>query len=376
MKKRILVWETLGMVSGGQQMTLKVIDLLSDRYDFHCLIPTEGPLSEELKKRNIPYTLLGDQSMPTGVKAKSVSLRYLVLSFKAVAKGLSAVRREKIDIIYTPGPAALPWSAFVGAIKRKPVIWHLHHVFLDGATKRLLNFCGRWKSVRRIVAVSKCVGDQMQNIKAREKTTVLYNPIDFERFSSGDGQVVIEELELNLKKQLVIGHIGILQALKKQDFVMQVGRELKNRGHDVKLLFAGCAREEDQGYVEELHLLAEQLEMNESVLFLGQRSDVPNLLQVMNLIMIPSSFEGFPLVGLEAAAAGVPLVACDVAGAEEIIRISGGGASYREGDVMDAADKVEQIIQAPDVYIERGRSFAQLCTNERYWKKLVLCLKM
>ena len=67
-------------------MTLKVMDLLSDQYDFHCLIPTEGPLAEELTKRNISYTLLGDQSMPTGVKGKSVVLRYLALSVKAVVK--------------------------------------------------------------------------------------------------------------------------------------------------------------------------------------------------------------------------------------------------------------------------------------------------
>ena len=365
MKKKVLVWETLGLVSGGQKMTLKVMDLLSEQYDFHCLIPTEGALAEELKKRNITYTLLGDQSMPTGVKGKSVIFRYFGLSIKAIAKGLSAVRRERVDMIYAPGPAALPWSALVGMLKRKPVIWHLHHVFLDGATKRLLNVCSGWRSVRKIIAVSKCVGDQIKNTKAQEKIKVHYNPIDFERFSSGNGRVVAEELGLNLEKQLVIGHIGLLQALKKQDFVMRVGKELRTRGHDVKLLFAGRARDEDQEYVEGLHLLAEKLEMSESVLFLGHRSDIPDLLQTMDLIIIPS-VEGFPLVGVEAAAAGVPLVVCDVAGAAELIRISGGGLSYREDDVMDAADKVEQVVRSADLYIEQGKSFAELCTEESY----------
>ena len=153
---------------------------------------------------------------------------------------------------------------------------------------------------------------------------------------------------------------------------MRVGRELKDRGYDVKLLFAGRARDNALEYVEKLHRLVDTLDMTDNVIFLGQRSDVPNLLQVMNLIMIPSSFEGFPLVGLEAAAAGVPSVVCDVAGAEELVQISGGGISYHEDDVTDAADKIEQMVQFAELYGERGKDFAKLCTDVAY--KKVFCL--
>ena len=50
-KKKVLVWETLATVSGGQKMTLTVMDMLSDKFEFCCLIPAEGMMSEELKKR-------------------------------------------------------------------------------------------------------------------------------------------------------------------------------------------------------------------------------------------------------------------------------------------------------------------------------------
>ena len=75
-KKKVLVWETLATVSGGQKMTLTVMDMLSDKFEFCCLIPAEGMMSEELKKRNIPYVLMGDQTLPTGVKGKQVIFRY------------------------------------------------------------------------------------------------------------------------------------------------------------------------------------------------------------------------------------------------------------------------------------------------------------
>ena len=137
--ERIMVWETLATVSGGQKMTLTILDMLSDQYDFCCLIPSEGMLSEELKKRNIPYVLMGDQTLPTGVKSKRVIFRYGWMSAKNIGKSLRVIRTYKPDMLYCPGPAALPWSAICGSLTGKPVIWHLHHIFLDGTTKKLLN---------------------------------------------------------------------------------------------------------------------------------------------------------------------------------------------------------------------------------------------
>ena len=167
--KKVLLWETSAAVAGGQKMTLTVMDLLKEDYEFHCLIPRQGPLSAELEKRNIPYTLMGDQSMPAGVKGKKVYFQYAWLSLKNIVGSLRAIRRFRPDLLYAPGPASLPWSALCGTLTGKPVVWHLHHLFSDGPTKKLLNFTCRWKSVRGIVAISKSVGDQITHPEGREK---------------------------------------------------------------------------------------------------------------------------------------------------------------------------------------------------------------
>lgn len=204
-KNKVLVWETLATVSGGQKMTLTVLDMLSDQYEFCCLIPSEGMLSEELKKRNISYVLMGDQTLPTGVKGKQVIFRYGWMSVKNVCKSLNQIRKYKPDILYCPGPAALPWSAVCGSLAGKPVIWHLHHIFLDGATKKLLNVCGKWKSVRKIIAVSNCVGDQIQNEKAHQKVEVLYNPVDVQKYANGNPDKILAEVETALGRKIVRG---------------------------------------------------------------------------------------------------------------------------------------------------------------------------
>lgn len=374
MKKKILVWETLGIVSGGQKMTLAVMDMLADEYDFHCLIPTEGPLSEELKKRNISYTLLGDQTMPTGVKGKSVIFRYAALTIKAIFAGLKAVRKEKADIIYAPGPAALPWSAIVGALKRRPVVWHLHHIFLDRMTKKLLNICSSWKVLKKIITVSDSVGEQITSPKGKEKINKIYNHVDFERFSSGDAQKIINEFNLDPQNETIIAHIGLLQPTKRQPFVLEMTADLQRRGLNVKTLFVGRARDEDTAYVEELKKLTENLGLTENVLFLGQRSDVPDILAASDLVVVPST-EGLSLAAMEAEAAGVPVIVCNNAGACELVEMSGGGCTFDSDNVTDAAEKTVAVLKDKEYYAEKGKEFAKSYSYENYKSNVLKLFK-
>ena len=368
------MWETLATVSGGQKMTLTVLDMLSDQYEFCCLIPKKGMLSEELRKRNIPYILMGDQTLPTGVKGWQVVFRYGWMSLKNVYKSLKAIRSFKPDILYCPGPAALPWSAICGTLSRRPVIWHLHHIFLDGATKKLLNLCGRWKSVRTIIAVSNCVGNQIVNEKAHAKIEVLYNPVDVEKYANGNPEKVLADFENSLgrristDKRLIIGHIALIQESKKQTFTLEVIHTLRKKGYDAVGLYAGECR--DARYMEKIQKTIKQFGLEQSVAFLGRRNDIPDLLKLVDVLIIPSSFEGFPLAGLEAAAAGVPVAACNVAGAEEFIRVSGDGMCFSEDDSQGAAKAIETIMKEKENMTSEGYAFAVEMSNAAYSKKI------
>lgn len=204
-KKKVLVWETLATVSGGQKMTLAVMEMLAQEYTFCCLTPAEGMLSAELKKRGIPYRLMGDQTLPAGVKGKRGIARYGWLSVVNIRKSMAAIQAYQPDLLYAPGPAALPWSAVCGALSGRPVIWHLHHVFLDGAARKLLNLCGGWKTVKQIIAVSHCVGDQITHPKARRKVKVLYNPVDLKKYAGGDAARIRAELEQKMGRAVTAG---------------------------------------------------------------------------------------------------------------------------------------------------------------------------
>jgi len=374
-KKKVLVWETLATVSGGQKMTLTVMDMLSDKFEFYCLIPAEGMLSEELKKRNIPYTLMGNQTLPTGVKGKQVIFRYGWMSAKNVRKSLSVIRKYNPDILYAPGPAALPWSAICGTLSRKPVIWHLHHIFLDGATKKLLNLCGNWKSVRKIIAVSGCVGDQIVNEHAHEKVRVLYNPVDVEKYANGDAMKIIAELEAKLGRKLwrakIVTQIGAITRNKRQDVLISVISNLKNLGEDIVGLIVGdTVTATDRIFRRELEQRIEDCGIQSQVLWMGFRSDIGNILAATDCVLVPSE-EGLSLVAMEAMSAKRHIVTMNSSGAYELLNHAGCGTFYEGNNESSVIEAVKRVLEIPNAEeLERGYAFCMKQTSANFKNKI------
>lgn len=180
-------------------------------------------------------------------------------------------------------------------------------------------------------------------------------------------RIISSGKENSMKNQVVVGHIALIQRSKKQWFTIELLKKLRAEGYDAVGVFAGECREPE--YMTELNQKVEQYDLGEHVTFLGRRNDIPDLLKMIDILIIPS-FEGFPLAGLEAAAAGVPVIACDAAGAEEFIRVSGDGVTFTEDDVESAADAVEKILEEKEKYKKAGIEFASQMSNHEYSAKV------
>lgn len=171
-----------------------------------------------------------------------------------------------------------------------------------------------------------------------------------------------------MSQTIVIGHIALIQRSKKQWFTIELLKKLRAEGYDAVGVFAGECREPE--YMTELNQKVEQYGLREHVTFLGRRNDIPDLLKMIDMLIIPSAFEGFPLAGLEAAAAGVPVIACDVAGAEEFIRVSGDGVTFAEDDVDSAIKAVKSVMREFGMYSNSGVEFTKKVSHSEYSEKI------
>lgn len=105
---------------------------------------------------------------------------------------------------------------------------------------------------------------------------------------------------------VVVGSIARLEQQKNHAFLLKIFKSYLDRNPNSLLLIAG-----EGSLKEKLINETVNLGIKGRVKFLGNRNDIPNLLQAIDILMMPSLYEGMPFVGMEAQAAGIPIVASD-----------------------------------------------------------------
>ena len=134
---------------------------------------------------------------------------------------------------------------------------------------------------------------------------ILNNAIDLDKFKYNEKIRSKKRKELNIGNDtLVIGHIGRFVAQKNHTFLINIFNELHKKKKNSILLLIG------QGpLMDEIKQKVAMLGLSDSVKFLGQRDDVNELYNVMDLFLFPSLYEGLGMVLIEAQANGLPCIA-------------------------------------------------------------------
>ncbi len=136
--------------------------------------------------------------------------------------------------------------------------------------------------------------------------SIVYCGIDAREFLEQGETDPVESERLVSPKAFVMGHVGRFVDVKNHAFLFAVVAEVARREPATCLLLIG-----DGPLRAQLEAQAKALGVFDRVVFAGQRSDVPRLMKQMDVFVLPSLFEGLPVSGLEAQAAGLPLVISD-----------------------------------------------------------------
>ena len=144
---------------------------------------------------------------------------------------------------------------------------------------------------------------------------VVHNAIDTAGYRPDAARRAAVRAEFGLGDALVLGHVGRFTYQKNHDYLLDIFAVVHRERSDAVLLLVGDAVE-DTSFLDAAHEKAERLGLRDSVRFLGLRQDVPDLMQAMDAFLLPSHFEGLPLVGIEAQAAGLPCFVSDAVSRE------------------------------------------------------------
>lgn len=132
---------------------------------------------------------------------------------------------------------------------------------------------------------------------------IIPNGVHTENFDYSPEKRAAVRRELGLEDKIVLGHVGRFFPQKNHTYLLDIFSHYHEKHPNAVLLLIG-----DGELREEMQKKAERLGLGDSVRFMGLRSDVEDLMQGMDLFLMPSLYEGLPVVGIEAQAAGLPLV--------------------------------------------------------------------
>lgn len=218
-------------------------------------------------------------------------------------------KKNKYDVVHVHSGSISILSIFSYYAKKwgtEKVIVHSHCSIENFTLKnKILKFVfgllmknnvDQYCACSRLAAKAKFTDDIVN-----EKVVILNNGIDLNKFKYDE--FVRNKLRKNLSidnDTFIVGHVGRFSYQKNHDFLIDIFLEIQKVIPDSKLLLIGSGE-----LCDEIHKKVKVVGIEEKVLFVGNVNDVHNYYQIMDCFVLPSRFEGLPIVGIEAQASSL-----------------------------------------------------------------------
>lgn len=349
MKKRI-IWLIDSLQPGGAEQLMPALLSHFDSKQFETRVCTlqikkGNPISNELRERNIPVDFIKINSLKNPgnifrilnyLNAHSPDLIHTQLEFSDILGNIAAkiLRKPSVSTLHTLDVV----RNYKFAAPRQKLKWFVLKTFCD-----------------RIIAVSEKTREHhIQNGKLpQEKLVTIYNGIQLSRFRDRDPSALIEK-KLALKippDRKIITTIAVLREPKGIQYMIEAMLLVLKKHPNTIYLIVG-----DGEYRASLQDLIADRQLDGHVVMAGHRTDIPDILALSDIFVLPSLGDALPTVLIESLAAGTPVVATNVGGIPEIIEHN------KNGILVPPANK-ERLAEA-SLFLIKDESLAKQLSNE------------
>ena len=292
MPTRILVY---GMTDnpGGIEMyvmnQLRTIDRNKVLFDFVTDFPTIA-YADEIKS-------YGSKIYYIPAKSKS-PFKHLYALYKILRN-----HKEYKKVYFNVLDAGAAVTEFVPWIMGRIVMTHSHNGNTDKV--RLHKLCRPFLNLftHKRYACSQVASQFMFGNKS---ATIIPNMIDLQKYGFSEEKRNKKRKELGIENKLVICHIGRLSPQKNPMGLIDIFKAVREENPNTVLVSIGTGE-----IADEVHNYAKEKGVYDSILFLGKRTDIDYLLCASDVFLLPSFYEGLPIVAIEAQASGLPCVLSD-----------------------------------------------------------------
>jgi glycosyltransferase involved in cell wall biosynthesis len=289
----------------------------------------------------------------------AVHAKFLVRFWRNVGELRRLIRKHGAQVVHNNG-SIHSQAAMAARLEGVRLVWHLNDVGMPKPLRLIfLPLVRSWAD--RIAIASQAVGQFYfpSPGEVNGRLHLLYAPVDPVRFRPDvDGSGVRAALGVEPIGPLV-GSVGNASPGRGWEFLLEAAPQIKERHPAVKFLFVGELLENRRAYWSGLMRRAKDLNLSEDIIFSGRRQDMPQVMRALQLYVHPSDSEACPMSVLEACASGLPVVATDVGGIQEIVQDGVSGCLVPPRSPSEIARAVISLLDSPGLSQRMGRAAAQ-----------------
>lgn len=333
--------ETSGPGGAENVLLLLVRRLDPERFRSVVVINEPGWLEDQLRELGLPTVRVTWKSW---------------CDFRLPRALARLVRERKIDLIHSHLPDQNFYACLASRLSGCPTIvtYHGPVELSDAGTFRgWLKLQLVKRTASKVVVVCDYVRDMLKNIGFPEGSLCrIYNGIDTSRFAAvGTGEL---RRELNIPPAtLLIGMVGNVRAPKGHEYFIRAARLIADQHPNTFFVISGDLH---KTLAPPLFKLVSDLGLQDRIKFLGFREDVPRILTDLDIFVLPSTSEGFPLVVLEAMACAKPVVATRCGGAGEVVDDGRTGFMVPVADAPAIASRVGELLNQRERSASMGKA--------------------
>lgn len=348
------------MRQGAELSLIETIDALKKtQVDCYVVLPSDGSLADELKRRGIPFSIMryswwvGKKSSPWNLlRAVLAGLINIVASVAIAAR----IRKWNCDVIYT-NTITVCVGAFAATLLRRPHVWHIHEFGYEdhGLSFDLGNRISMWIMNRCssiCIANSHAVKRKFQEYFDEDKLKVVYCSLGLVPRESCKTTQYENRIDPCLRCVLV----GRLQEGKRQEDAVRAIAKLISDGLKVELLMVGDG---DPKYYSHLQEMIVQKGAGSSIKFAGRVDNPFPLIRDADVLLMCSKCEAFGRVTVEAMLFGKPVIGARSCGTIELVSDGFNGYLYEPTDYEDLAEKIRYLYHHRDVAKKMGENGRQ-----------------
>lgn len=258
-------------------------------------------------------------------------------------------RRQKFDIVHTHTAKAGALARTAAFLAGTPVIVHTLHGhnfygYFGPVSSRIVTIIERWLGylTDKIIALTELERKDLISFKAAgsEKIRLIYQGLEMEGYAGLNIDKHRVRHSLGIKPdEKVVGMIGRLEPVKGPEYFIKAAKSVAEVFPRVKFILVG-----EGSLREKLEKQMKSLGLEEKFIFTGWREDIPEILSILDLLVLPSLNEGVGMVLIEAQGLGVPIVASRVGGIPEIVRDNQTGILVSAGDADSFAGAIKSLL--------------------------------